>query len=103
MYGGRKSKHVYVVEADNESILSLINNCKLNNKNITSIHKAIYNETDIELFFGKNKFLENSKLNDSTSQLSLIDSNNTYPIQTIRIHDIIKNYEINPNEVSLIK
>ena len=103
MYGGRKSKHVYVVEADNDSVSSLINNCKLNNKNITIIHKAIYDQSDTQLFFGKNKFLENSKLNDSTSQISLVESNDTYPIQTIRIHDIIKNYEINPNKVSLIK
>lgn len=104
MYGGRKSKHVYVVEADTDSVSSLTTNCKLNNNNITCINKAIYNQTDLDLFFGKNKFLQGSKLNDSTSQLYINDSNdNCYKVQTIRIHDIITNYNINTNDISLIK
>ena len=105
MYGGRKSKHVYVVEADNYSFSYLTSNCKLNNKNVTCINNAVYNESNLELFFGKNIFLQGSKLNDSTSQLYTNDNstNECYKIKTIRIHDIIDQYQINHNEISLIK
>ena len=60
MYGGRKSKEVFVVEADTESFSYLTKNCKANNNNITFIKKAIYNQSDIDISFGKNKFLQNS-------------------------------------------
>jgi FkbM family methyltransferase len=104
IYGSRKSKHVYVVEADKESFSYLISNTKLNNKNITCINKAIYNKSNLELLFGKNNFLENSKLNDSTSQLYIdSSSNDCYKINTITIHDIFDQYQINQNEISLIK
>lgn len=67
IYASRKSKQVYSIEADNKSIIDLNINCDINcDKNITTINKAIYNVNDIDIKFGKNKFLHNSKLNDST-------------------------------------
>ena len=101
MYGARKSKHVYVVEADKQSYTFLTKNCLLNNKNVTCINNAIYNETDIDIFFGKNKFLENSKLNDSTSQVYKTDTKDCYSIKCIRVKDLIDKYQI--EFISLIK
>ena len=106
MYGSRKSKHVYTVEADNNSakdmLLNLSNNC---NNNYTVINKAIYNIDDIEVKFGKNKFMYNSKMNDSTSQIYDKDdvSNESYTINTITLDSLIGKYNIAPNSISLIK
>ena len=105
MYGSRKSKHVYCIEADNLSFhdmsLNLKNNC---DKNYTLINKALYNIDNIEIKFGKNKFIGNSKFNDSTSQIYDDGNNNDYYfIKTITIKNIINNYNINKNEISLIK
>ena len=70
MYGSRKSKYVYSVEADNGSFKDMTKNFKINCKNnYTLINKAIFNIDDIELKFGKNLFMENSRMNDSTSQI----------------------------------
>ena len=102
MYGARKSKHVYVVEADHESFQDLITNCKTNAYNITCIQNAILNESNKNISFGKNKFLINSKLNDSTSQI-YIDSEGAYTVKTITVNDILVNYSIDPSTVSLIK
>jgi len=103
MYGSRKSKHVYCVEADtlsfNDLSLNMNNNCIDNN--YTLINKAIYNENDIDIGFGKNKFLDDSKLNDSTSQINTNDSSNT--VKTITLEAVINDYNINPNDISLIK
>lgn len=105
MYGSRKSKYVYSVDADNKSIkdmsLNMQNNC---DNNYTIINKAIYNiETEIK--FGKNLFLYNSKMNDSTSQI--YDENQVsdeyYSVQTITPQGIIDHYNINTNEISLVK
>jgi len=106
MYGGRKSKHVYVVEADRDSFKDLTNNCKNNNINITCIQKAIFNQSGKELLFGNNKFLQNSKLNDSTSQLYTDPSaapQGSYSVTTITVPDILTDYSIDPSTVSLIK
>lgn len=106
MYGSRKSKHVYSVEADIESCrdmsINLQNNC---DRNYTLINKAVYHTDDKEVKFGKNKFLPNAKLNDSTSQIlepseSLGDS---YSIKTVTLNTILKDYNIDPNEISLVK
>jgi len=42
-----------------------------------------------------------SKLNDSTSQININDSNNT--VKTITLEAVINDYDINPNDISLIK
>jgi FkbM family methyltransferase len=69
------------------------------------INKAIYNKDDVEIMFGKNKNLENSRMNDSTSQIYNEDDNveNCYKIKTITIESIINEYKIDPNNISLIK
>ena len=103
MYGGRKSKEVFVVEADTESFSYLTKNCKANNNNITCINKAIYNQSDIDISFGKNKFLQNSSLNDSTSQIYTENSADCYTIQCIRAKDLIKRCNIDITNISLIK
>jgi FkbM family methyltransferase len=112
IYGSRKSKHVFSIEADNLSFydlsFNLYNNC---DKNYTLINKAIYNIDNIEIKFGKNKFLTNSNFNDSTSHIYDIDihnidsgnNHNFYFIQTITLKNIINNYNIDPSEISLIK
>lgn len=106
MYASRKSKHVYSIEADKQSINDMRLNLEINsNGNYTLINKAIYNIKNIEIKFGKNKFLENSKLNDSTSQIydDNESSNDFYYIETITLEDIINEYLINIKDISLIK
>jgi len=106
MYGSRKSKYVYCIEADKESFndisLNMQTNCKNNYK---IINKAIYNINDILIKFGKNKFLNNSKMNDSTSQIYDNDDSvdDCYLINTITIESIINDNKIKTNEISLIK
>jgi len=106
MYGSRKSKHVYSVEADNLSIkdlsLNLSNNCI--NNNYTVINKAIFNKDNVSLNFGKNMFMYGSKMNDSTSQIHKDESSGpSIKVKTITIDSIINKYNINPNDISLIK
>jgi len=105
IYGSRKSKKVYVVEADKESYNDMIKNSLANNDNIIGINKAIYNKDGVDIMFGKNKNLENSRMNDSTSQIYDEDDNveNCYKIKTITIESIINEYKIDPNNISLIK
>jgi len=107
IYGSRKSKHVYVVEADKTSFRDLTTNCKINCDNTTLINRAIFNVNDTDIVFGKNQFLTNSSLNDSTSQISINTGippqDGQYIIKTITIKTIIETYNINPHEISLIK
>jgi len=105
IYGCRKSNHVYCIEAENEAFNDLSLNLELNCNNYTLINKAIYNVDNIDVKFGKNKFLVDSKLNDSTSQIydeNDISSEINY-VKTITFQNIINNYNININEISLIK
>lgn len=104
IYGSRKSKSVIVVEADINSFKDLKENCLLNSKNIITINKAIYNVDDIDMYFGSNNYLNNSQLNDSTSQIHFNSTNETsYKIKTITIKKIIENYNIKSDDISLIK
>jgi FkbM family methyltransferase len=106
LYGSRKSKHVYCIEADKKSFDDLSENMKNNcEKNYTLINKAIYEIDNICVNFGKNSFLKNSKLNDSTShiQTNHKTKDDNYMIETITIESLISQYNINPNEISLIK
>jgi FkbM family methyltransferase len=106
IYSSRKSKHVYVVEADRSSYNDLSRNCAINSNNITCINKAIYNIDNTDIYFGKNKFMANSKENDSTSQIystnDTID-NDCYIVKTITLASLCKEYAINTEEVSLVK
>jgi FkbM family methyltransferase len=106
LYGARKSKHVYSVEADKYSIHDMMANLKINCKNnYTLINKAIFNIDSIQVKFGKNIHLQNSKMNDSTSQIYNEDTitNDYYLTETITIENIIEKYHINVSEISLIK
>lgn len=106
MYGSRLSKHVYSVEADKQSYDDMSKNCSVNCiNNYTLLNNAIYDKDDTLITFGKNKFIHNSKLNDSTSQIYLEDevTDGTYSIKTITINKIIEKFNINPTEISLIK
>ena len=106
MYGSRKSKHVYSIEADNDSILDMSNNLNTNCKNnYTLIHNAIYNIDDVEVRFGRNLHIENSKMNDSTSHIynDDVNSDDSYLIKTITLKSIIEKYDIDVSNISLIK
>jgi FkbM family methyltransferase len=106
MYGSRKSKHVYSIEADKKSHDDMSKNLKINCiDNYTAINKVIYNIDNIQLKFGKNKFLPNSKMNDSTSQIyhDGESSSEYYLAETITLESIIEKYQIDPKEVGIIK
>ncbi len=106
MYGSRKSKQVYSIEADNKSFNDMLNNLKINcTNNYTLINKAIFNIDNIKIKFGKNIHVINSKMNDSMSQIYSDDviTNEYYLIETITLDNIIKKYQINVSEISLIK
>lgn len=106
MYGSRKSKHVYSIEADKKSFddmtINLKNNCT---NNYTLINKAIFDIDNIKIKFGKKTDLENSKMNDSTSQIYTDDTitDEFYFTESTTITNIIQNYKINTSEISLIK
>jgi FkbM family methyltransferase len=102
MYGARKSKHVYVVEADPLSVVDLKKNINLNATNITVVSNAIYNKDDEELVFGQNRNLPNSKMNESTSQLHP-DATDGIKVKTMRVSSLISKYGIDPQNISLIK
>jgi hypothetical protein len=106
LYGSRKSKHVYSIEADNKSFNDLKINLEKNcTNNFTLINKAFYNVDNIEIKFGKNKFLYGSKMNDSTSHIYRENdtSDEFYLIQTITLESLIKSYQIDYSEIGLIK
>jgi FkbM family methyltransferase len=105
MYGSRKSKYVYCVEADNYSFNDLKenmgNNCI---QNYTLINKVIYNIDKTKIQFGKNQFLVNSKMNDSTSQISKNSKvNEGFLMETITLNSIINDYNIDIKDIGLIK
>nr|QBK89656.1 MAG: methyltransferase domain protein [Pithovirus LCPAC001] len=103
IYASRLSKRVLTVEADTQSIKYLRKNCKNNARNIECINRAIYKTNGIDITFGKNKHLPNSKLNDSTSHIYLNKTNNGYTIKTIDLKTLFDDYNVNLKEISLIK
>lgn len=106
MYASRKSKHVYSIEADSQSVSELEYNMKNNcSANYTLINNSIYDTDNIDVKFGKNKFLNGSKMNDSTSQIygDNETSDEFYTVKTISLERLLEKYSINPNDVSLIK
>jgi FkbM family methyltransferase len=106
MYGSRKSKHIYTVEADNDAFNDMESNLKANcDNNYTLINKAIYNIDDAKVNFGKNFRCSTSKMNDSGSQIypEGVISDEYYVVETITLETIIKKYEIDVSNISLIK
>jgi FkbM family methyltransferase len=106
MYGSRKSKYVYSVEADKKSFNDMAMNLQINcNNNYTLINKAIYNVDNIDIKFGKKKFIHNSTMNDFNSQIydDNETSNDYYLIKTITLKNLLEINNINPVEISLIK
>lgn len=109
MYGSRNSKFVYSIDADKLSFKDLIYNCEQNCENNYKLYNnAIYNKDNIDIKFGKNLFLVNSKLNDSTSQIysekdNDNDLNDAYYIKTITLKTILDENNIKPGDISLIK
>jgi len=104
IYAARKSKHIYAIDADIESYTFLETNCKNNCNNYTTVNKAIYAVDDRDIVFGKNLYIENSKLNDSTSHIYINKtSDKCYYIRSIRLQTLIETYHISYNEISLIK
>jgi FkbM family methyltransferase len=108
IYGSRKSKHTYSIEADKCAFEDMKANCYINSRNCTLINKAILNVNDIDVTFGKNKFLHGSKLSDSTSQIYTNESNENktddcYTIKTITLDNMISTYSIDPTNIALIK
>jgi FkbM family methyltransferase len=103
IYGSHKSKHVFVVEPEEQAFQDLVTNCKFNSTKITYIKNAVFNEGNKEVLIGKNKFLHNSKLNDSTSHIYIDNIGEGELVKTITMNDILTNYSIDSNEISLIK
>ena len=104
IYGARLSKRVITVEADRIITKYLDRNCKNNARNIECVNRAIYHTNGIKVCFDKNKFLPNSKLGDSTSQIiNETDTEDINTIDTINIKTLIKEYDVDPKEISLIK
>lgn len=105
IYASHKSKHVYVVEVDSEALKYLNQNCTNNCTNCTIIDKAIYNINDTKINFGPNLLLDNSKLNDSCSQIHISQNNNVKSqlVSTINLEHLIQDYQIDPTSISLIK
>ena len=95
IYGIRKSKYFYCIEADKQSFNNIVNNVKINsiNNNYTLIHKAIYSINDIEIEINDNSYHKLDKI---------VETNNSYLLKTITLQKFIEFYKINPNEISLI-
>lgn len=106
MYGSRKSKHVYAIEADNDSFNDMATNLKTNcENNYTLIKKAIYNIDDVKINFGKNFNYTTSRMNDNMSQTGpkCVNYDEYYVVETITLETIIKKYNIDVTNISLIK
>lgn len=108
LYALFKSKHIVCVEADKDAYNDLCENLKLNSNNIndyTVIQKALFNRNDIHVLFGKNRFINGSRLNDSTSHIYMNNyiNDECYLVKTITIHEILRSYNINSNDVSMIR
>jgi len=103
MYGSRKSQHVYCVEADLFAFQDLTRNMKNNcEANYTLINKAIYHQDKLKIKFGKNQFLENATMNDSTSQINE-NASDAILVDSITFSSIITEYKIPPSNISLVK
>jgi FkbM family methyltransferase len=107
LYGTRKSKHVYAVDADFESFNYMKSNLETNCNNYTLINKLLYNIDDIDIHSDINnldndlnniiyQIYENENLNDN----NII--NNCCTIKSITIQSLFETNNINPEDISLI-
>lgn len=106
IYASHKSKHVYAIEADKESVPYLVQNCNDNCRNCTIIPEAVYCNDNVEMNFGKNLFLPGAKLNQSTSHLYVKEtdtSDQMYSVKTLTMKTLFDRYKIDYNDVSLVK
>jgi FkbM family methyltransferase len=104
LYNVTKFKKVIGVEADKLSFQTISSNIKANNWNedqVKILNKAIYNESGF-VSFGKNLFLQNSRENDSTSQIQS-KNQNSYQIPSITVSDLLVQENISPQDIALIK
>lgn len=94
IYASRKSKDVFVIEADPKSYNDLVENCRVNGcKNVTPIHRAVFSESNKQITIVGN--------NESTSQISFDGSGNS--VETISLYALILENKIDPSNISLIK
>lgn len=103
IYASRKSGYVVCVEADPISVDKLKVNLDLNKTDVqVDIEsKPIFSERT-EIVFGPNKFLSQSKLNDSTSQIKTSRTNPDDELaESTTLADIVDKYAL--NNLSLIK
>jgi len=105
MYAARLSSHVYAIEADEDALRSLREHCRHNCRNVTIIPKVFYHEHETTVAFGINRFLPDAVRNDSMCHIHHEPggSADTYRVSTLTLPALFREYEINPNEVSLIK
>jgi len=89
MYGCRKAKHVYSFEADKNSFDEICINLKTNCSNNYTLANKIIGNCNLQSQPYENKLLT---INDSINECEIITLKN-----------IIKNYQINPKEVGIIK
>jgi FkbM family methyltransferase len=84
---------VIVVESDKNALIAMENNLKRNScENVTIIDRAIYNEDDVEVYFGINE-ITGTGLGDSMSQIKNFSGNsNDYRTKTITLKNIVENY-----------
>jgi FkbM family methyltransferase len=91
IYGSRKAKKVYVIEADKKVIVDLKKNLKNNSyNNYEIIEKAIYYSNDVDVKFGNSQICLNS---------GIIYDPNLYNIKTINLNELVKD---NINEIFFI-
>jgi FkbM family methyltransferase len=106
LYARNLCRRIYAVEADKISVEKLHQNIQLNDAqhDIMVINKAIYAKSHAILKFGKNSYIPNSKLDDSTSQILCTTNTQDYDlVTTISPEDIVSYYIPNPEKLCLIK
>lgn len=102
LYMASKFHHVYGVDADIKSFSEVMMNVTFNDLNhkTTLLPVALYKNSGY-VSFGKNRFLPNAILNDSTSQVQQYADKDTYPAPCLTFDSLIEKYNI--NNLGLIK
>lgn len=100
LYGSRRFRRVIAVEADRGSVQELRRNLEVNEINNVELHQnAIYHESTT-VHFGKNRFLNGSRENDSTCQIQQ-RGDSTYEVATITLKSLLSG--VPAEEIALIK
>lgn len=112
LYSASLYKKIIAVEADPVAIEALKANIKCNNfKNINLIEKAISDTDNIEIIFGGNGPLGNSESTILVNDKNFLDietkwknnHNEIVKVNTIKFETLIKELDLDPNEIALIK